>query len=61
MLRKSIEPETKVWNVDFGFGTFKSWNEFDNNAANIKFEFGTISVLRKLLTEIESEYFNPPV
>ncbi len=66
MIGKSIKPETNVWNPDFGFGIFKGWSEFIDDDAIVNFEFGTISVTRKNVTEIEDEpkekqEFNPPV
>lgn len=67
MIKKSIEPETKVWNDNFGFGMFKSWSKiYGNDLAVINFELGDILVSRKELTEIEDEpkekqKFNPPV
>ncbi len=50
MIRKSIEPGTKVFNEIYGFGIFKKWNYDD---AIIQFdEYGTKPMLRKSLTEI---------
>ncbi len=69
MLRKSIEPGTKVFHLDYGFGTFIKWYEKMNEVAIIKFEQFkdvNVSIMRKYLTEIEPEEkqeheFNPPV
>lgn len=61
MIRKSIEPETKVWNEDYGIGVFKSWSKTYEDTAIVEFEDGIIMRSRKNLTEIESESFNPPI
>lgn len=59
MIKKDIEPETKVLHTDFGFGIFKKWNEFNDDPV-VDFAFGLITVSKKELTEID-ESFNPPV
>jgi len=59
MIRKSIEPGTKVFHEVYGFGTFKEWEKFDDDKhfAKIKFDedhtHGLSVVPRKKLTEID--------
>ena len=61
MIRKSIEPGTKVFHEVYGFGTFKEWDKFDDSKqfAKVKFDEGHtpgLSVIpRRKLTEIENE------
>ncbi len=45
MIRKSIEPETKVFNPIYGIGIFKGWTEYGD--AIIKFNDLTIILTRK--------------
>lgn len=54
MIRKSIEPGTKVFNGIYGFGIFKGWNDYGD--AIIQFnDLITKPMLRKTLTEIEDD------
>jgi len=52
MIRKSIKPETKVWNINYGIGVFKSWSKIYENTAIVEFEDVLIMRQRKDLTEI---------
>ena len=55
MIRKSIEPETKVFNEIYGIGIFKGWNDYGD--AIIQFnDHITKPMMRKNLTEIENDH-----
>lgn len=51
MIRQSIEPGTKVWHADFGFGIFEKYRT--ETGAVVKFENYTLILNRKHLTEVE--------
>lgn len=54
MIRKSIEPGTKVFNEVYGFGVFKGWNDYGD--ALVKFnEYKLVAIMRKNLTEVEDD------
>ena len=61
MIRKSIEPETKVFNEIYGIGIFTGWTEYGD--AIVEFNDLIVTLLRKNLTEIENEEksFDPPI
>lgn len=59
MIRKSIEPETNVFNEIYGIGIFKKWTEYGD--AIVEFNDLILTLTRKNLTEIENETFNPPI
>lgn len=63
MIRKSIEPETKVFNEIYGIGIFKKWTEYGDAIVEYLIHNKSVNFLipRKNLTEIENETFNPPI
>lgn len=59
MIRKSIKPETNVFNEIYDIGIFKKWTEYGD--AIVEFNDLILTLTRKNLTEIENETFNPPI
>lgn len=53
MIRKSIKPETKVFNEIYGIGIFKKWTEYGD--AIVEFNDLILTLTRKNLTEVEPE------
>lgn len=60
MIRKSIEPGTKVWNENYGFGIFKGWNDYGDAISQFN-DYITKPMPRRALTEVEDEIFNSSV
>lgn len=60
MIRKSIEPETKVFNEIYGIGIFKGWWLDRPDYARVEYLIhnkpGNLLIPRKNLTEIENAH-----